>query len=238
MANTKTRQRWRPGDIWRSPVVVTLASGNRKTGPVATTSVSQASCPGDCPFLGAGCYAETVGMQPLTTRRLNSAAETRPDVIARLEANAIDRLPGDRKLRVHVVGDSRTRRAASITGSAMRRYERRSGGGRGRVAWTYTHVWSRIPVTCWKGARVMASTHSATEIKKARALGYAAVISVPDRHPSRKAYRVGTETVIPCPAQFQDSGVTCETCQLCMQPDVMRARKLTVAFQPDALPKR
>ena len=234
MANTKTAQRWKPGDIWRSPVVATARSGNHKTGPVSTTSVSQASCPKDCPFLRAGCYAETGGMQPMTTRRLNSASETRPDVIARLEAAAIDRLPGGRKLRVHVVGDSRTRRAASITGSAMQRYERRSG----RVAWTYTHAWSRIPITSWRGAGVMASTHSATEIKKARARGYAAVISVPDRHPSRKAYQVGTETVVPCPAQFRDSGVTCETCNLCMQPDVMRARKLTVAFQPDGLPKR
>jgi hypothetical protein len=234
MAKTKTQQRWRPGDIWRSPVVATTKSGNKKTGPVATTSISQASCPTDCKFLRAGCYAETVGMQPFTTRRLNSAAETRPDVIARLEAAAIDRLPGDRKLRVHVVGDSRTRRAASITGSAMRRYERRSG----RVAWTYTHAWSLVPVTWWRGARVMASTHSATEIKKARARGYASVISVPDRHPTRKAYRVGTETVVPCPAQFSNSGVTCETCNLCMQPDVMLARGLTVAFQPDGLPKR
>jgi hypothetical protein len=224
--------KWQPGDQWRSPVAVAKVSGNKKTGPVATTSVSQASCPSVCPLLRNGCYAESVGMQPFTTRRLNSNTTRRADTIARLEALAIDDLPADRKLRVHVVGDCRTKTAAGIVGSAMVRYEARGGF----KAWTYTHAWQAVPLSAWRGARVFASCGTRADITAARAQGYTGIaINTSARHPGRKVYQLLGVQSVPCPAQL-DRRVQCATCSICQQPDKMGRLGLAVAFQPDGRP--
>ena len=225
---------WKPGETWRSPIATSRESGNAKTGPVATTSVSQASCPTSCPFFHAGCYAETVGMQPFTTRRLNSNPTKRADTLARLEADAIDKLPADRKLRVHVVGDCRTATAAGIVGEAMVRYERRGG----HAAWTYTHAWATVPRSAWAGARVYASVHTAAEVRQARRQGYTGIaIASTARHPGRKVYRVAGVAAVPCPAQH-DKRIQCVDCRICQEPDRMGARGLAVVFQPDTLRTR
>lgn len=235
--------RWQPGDVWRSPVAVAKVSGNVKVGLVATTSVSQASCPGDCPFLHNGCYAETVGVQPMHTTRLNSSDTTRPDAIARIEARAIDELPADRKLRVHVVGDCRTVTAAGIVGAAMVRYESRGG----YAAWTYTHAWRTVPRSAWQGAGVFASCHTSADVQTARDNGYTGIaIAAAGRHPSRKVYQARDSRGrfvargVPCPAQFSNATgrrVQCSTCTICQEPDRMAARGLAVVFQPDTLRK-
>lgn len=57
--------------------ILTTTSRNRKTGPVAVTHVSKATCPTTCPFYQNGCYADyghqryTYGHQRYTTNRLN-----------------------------------------------------------------------------------------------------------------------------------------------------------------------
>jgi hypothetical protein len=179
--------------------------------------------------LDDGCYAETVGMQPFTTRRLNSNTVRNTSTIARMEAAAIDALPADRKLRVHVVGDCRTITAAGIVGAAMVRYERKHG----HKAWTYTHAWQTVPRSAWRGARVYASVHTAADIAAARANGYTGIaIASTKRHPGRKVYRLLGVNAIPCPAQA-DARVKCETCAICMEPDKMAQRGLAVAFEPD-----
>jgi len=228
-------QRWTPGDTWRSPIAVSRKSKNAKTGPVATTSVSQATCPDGtrgtvpCPFLKHGCYAETVGMQPFTTRRLNSNTVHNTTTIARMEADAIDALPADRKLRIHVVGDCRTITSAGLVGAAMVRYEKRHG----HKAWTYTHAWQTVPRSAWKGARVYASVHTEADIAAARANGYTGMaIAGTERHPGRKVYRLLGVNAVPCPAQA-DARVQCETCAICMEPDKMSERGLAVVFEPD-----
>ena len=109
-------------------VAVLESTDNRKTGPVAVTWVSQASCPADCPFLRSGCYAES-GNAGFTTARLNRAAKRSPAVLAREEARGIDWLSGYNLLRLRIVGDCRTNKAAQIVGDACKRYARRG------VAW-------------------------------------------------------------------------------------------------------
>ena len=228
---------WKPGEHWRSPIAVNPRSGNTKTGPVATTSVSQLTCP-PCPLLGNGCYAEDIGMQPMTTRRLNSNAETNRTKVAKLEAHAIDLLKGDRDLRVHVVGDCATVTAARIVGAAMRRYERRSG----YKAWTYTHAWQMVPASAWQGARVAASVHSADDVSKARSQGYTMIAMVRSRedgqHPTHKRYRYEGLDVVPCPAQVKDSGVHCyDHASKSRSCDICKAHSGAVVFQDDHLPK-
>ena len=233
---------WHPGQKWRSPITVVAQGNNHKVGNAAFTHASQASCPLSCLFhpdnttskVKEKCYANTQGRQPFTTNRLNSNETTNPTTIARLEAQGIDALKGDRDLRVHVVGDSRTPNAARIVGDAMVRYEQRSGF----KAWTYTHSWKHVPYSAWGGASVMASVHSADEIKRARAQGCTAfALAVAERHPGRKAYTVAGHQVIPCPAQFKDSGVQCYDHDRGRGCNICKHQQLTVAFQPDSLPK-
>jgi hypothetical protein len=232
--------RWKPGDTWKSPVAVTARSKTSKLGDVAATHASQASCPGShpddpdpCAFLHGDCYAERQGMQPFTTRRLNSNKTTDPNKIAKLEAREIDALPADRKLRVHVVGDSKTDTAAALVGAAMVRYTKRGGFD----AWSYTHAWRSVDRSSWAGASVLASVHDADGIREARDRGYAAAIATGERHPSRSVYTIDGERIVPCPAQFA-GGPTCADCKICQRPEVLLERKYSVGFQPDALPKR
>ena len=123
------------------PFLVMPISGNKKIGECATTYASQATCPKSCVFRGAGCYAES-GKCGFTTRRLNASPIKDPLEIARLESAGIDALTDAVDLRVHTVGDCPTAACAGIIGSAMKRYEERTG----RNAWTYTHGWHEIPV--------------------------------------------------------------------------------------------
>jgi len=243
--------RWAPGQQWHTPVAVVPIAHNHKTGNLAATHVAQVTCPsGDqpkqpaCPFLGKLCYAERVGMQPFTTRRLNSNTETHLLTIAKIEAHGIDALPADRDLRVHVVGDCKTRSAARIVGAAMVRYEVRSRTQKipaGFFAFTYCHAWHSVPYSSWAGARVMASIHDPGDVARARDMGYTrCALAVPDRHPSKQIYQVGGIDVLPCPAQWKDSNVRCYThgsrsqsCDICKT-----GGDRVVAFQPDTLPKR
>jgi hypothetical protein len=103
-------------------------SENRKIGDAAATYAAQVSCPDDCPFLGAGCYAE-VGSVAFTTRRVNRAANDMSASaidVAEAEAREIDKLPGGRLLRLHVVGDCKTVEAVRILRKAVERYVARS----------------------------------------------------------------------------------------------------------------
>jgi hypothetical protein len=239
MANTITT--WsRPA--WSTPVVAVERTEDQKTGQISVTHVSQQSCPSACPLLNDGCYAETAGMQPFTTRRLNSSMIVRADTIARLEAAAVDSLSGRRQLRGHVVGDCRTVTAAGIVGASYVRHSAKHG----QRHWTYTHSWPTVPLTAWRGAHVVASIHTAQEARQARTQGYQVLALATDtRHPTHTPYRDRQTRlkVLPCPAQFAPASgsapVTCDRCNICQDTTVLkRAGCDAVAFQPDALRKQ
>ena len=175
-----------------------------------------------------------------TTNRLNRTAKAKKTALAtmrltlaREEATAIETLSGYHKLRTHVVGDCATAATASIVGLAMVKHEKRKG----MAAWTYTHAHATVPVAAWKGAKVLASCDSVKQVKRARARGYATAVIVPP-HPSEKKYQLGGETIIPCPAQFTRADgtrkSTCEHCTLCQRPDLLKAKRWSVGFQPDS----
>lgn len=208
--------------IFQEPVLVVPESGNTKIGELAATYVSQVTCPNTCPFRNNGCYAE-LGNCGNVTRRLNRSLETDLVEIATLEAREIDALPGDRDLRVHVVGDCPTEESAVIVGAAMVRYEHRTG----RRAFTYTHAWRTVPSSAWQGANVLASCESIADVQDARALGYATSMVVPE-HASPKAYSHENVRVVPCPNQTL--GRTCEQCRLCMRTEILKEAGLTIAF--------
>ena len=228
---------------WRSPVAVVEQSGDRKLGAgCSATHASQHTCPGakpgdkhPCSLYQTDCYAEWMGCQPFTTFRLNSNTTTDRLKIARIEAAAIDRLTGRRPLRVHVVGDCATKGSAAIVGAAMVRHTAKHG----RLAWTYTHSYKTIRVSAWRGARVLASIHTAGDLRAARRHGYTAAALVVDRHPSPKLYtdpKTGLR-VLPCPQQFEGSPVTCTDCRICGDPRPLATTGAVVGFQNDRLSK-
>jgi hypothetical protein len=200
---------------------------NSKLGAVSATWVSQASCPHDCKLFHEGCYAE-VGRAGFVTRRLNSSRVRGALRLAQLEARAIDRLTGDRLLRLHVVGDARTDAAAAELAAAAKRYERRGMlARRGRKVWTYTHAWRKVARASWGAVSVLASCETPADAAAALAKGYAAALVVP-AFEQEAAYDLAGVKVLPCPNQTR--GVRCRDCGLCLDADRLHARGLVIGF--------
>ena len=193
----------------RQSAIAVASSANKKIGIAAATYAAQGSCPRTCPLLSAGCYAES-GHVGIATRQLAAAAaeSSRAD-IAKTEAAAIDRLTGDRPLRLHVVGDSATNAAARTVSAAADRYSARTGA----PVWTYTHAWRTVEHKSWGSVAVRASCESLEDVAAANARGYAAAIIV-DEHPADgRAYQTAAGRVIPCPEQTR--GRSCTDCRIC-----------------------
>ena len=204
------------------PVTVVENSENTKTGLVHATYASQSTCPIECSFYKNGCYAES-GYAGITTNKLNNDEEQDELTIAYIEADGISKLSGKHKLRVHVVGDCKTNESAQIVGQSMKEFQNFSG----KEAWTYTHAWRNVFHSSWKGANVSASCETGQEVKEAQSLGYGTVITVPE-HLSNKKYTYQGVDIIPCPQQFGKTD--CSNCNLCMMPQTLRAKGLSIGF--------
>jgi hypothetical protein len=194
-------------------------SENAKTGPVANTFVSQATCPRDCPLRDAGCYAQH-GPIGLITRGLNRSRDSAARAAER-EAAAIDALNPHRvlDLRVHVVGDCRDSRSAALVGGAMARFQARSGRG----AWTYTHAWRDIPAVAWQGASVIASCETVEQVREARARGYATALVLPRKGAAPKGIKA-----VAC--RHEAKGTQCVDCRRCLDAKGLHKRGETVVF--------
>lgn len=196
-------------------------SDNAKIGNASATYASQGSCPKSCPLLGAGCYAE-LGMVGIQTRRLNAAGGNSLS-IAKAEAKAIDTLSGINPLRLHVVGDASTNRAASILADASARFTAKHG----RPVWTYTHAWRKVKRKSWGGVSVLASAHTVADAKAAMAKGYAAAITLPKDSPDHAFNRDGIK-ILPCPATTR--GVRCSECKLCFKDSYLKRAGIVIGF--------
>ena len=213
----------------QTPAIAVETSNNAKLGAVSATYASQASCPTDCPWYGRGCYAEQ-GYAAHTTRRLNRSEAKNDATIARAEADAIGTLTGDRLLRLHVVGDSRTNRAARIVAAAARAYARKGNQpAKGKKVWTYTHAHRKVKRASWGDAvSVLASVETIKGAVDAMSRGYAAAIVV-QKFEQEAAYDVNGVTLLPCPNQTK--GVTCRDCGLCRDDDRLREQRIVIAFE-------
>ena len=214
-------------------VIAKTNSGNRKIGKVATTYVSQESCPTSCPFFdGGGCYAEQ-GPVGWITSRLNAAAKAAPtpptpEELGQAEADAIDGLkvvPGQ-PLRLHTVGDCKTDEAASLVAAAAGRYQ--DEDRRGGPVWTYTHAWKNVSRDSWGEVSVLASCETADDVRAAHTRGYATSIVVED-FPTDKRYELDGIEILPCVQQTH--GKTCDECRLCFDDERLLKKKLTIGFK-------
>lgn len=207
-------------------VSVVQSSENPKVGVATVTYASQATCPQDCPLLGAGCYAEA-GRVSFATRRVNaSGTGMSPDELAQEESEAIDAIadPEGEDLRLHIVGDCTTNVGAKLLAGAARRWKRRGGG---RV-WKYTHGWRTVAKSSWKGVSILASCETLSQVRQARKRRYATALVV-DSFRQKAAYEVEGVKLLPCPNQT--IGVQCVRCGLCMDADRLYAAGLTIAFE-------
>jgi hypothetical protein len=197
----------------------------------ATYASIKATCPDTCSLKNAGCYAQEsyVGM---TVRKLNKKARQHsPLKLARAEAQTINAsyrggpVPQDRALRIHVSGDSRTKKGTRLISKAVSKWKARGGGD----VWSYTHAHSHVPRKEWGSVSILASVDSIEQVEGARKQGYAPAIVV-DHHPSEKAYKLtGSDTTfIPCPQQTRN--VPCVDCRLCMKADWLYETNRGIAF--------
>jgi hypothetical protein len=200
-------------------VTAVIDSANSKVGVMNATYAPQLTCPTSCPF-----YPEIFGDVNDIETRMHIQIQ-----FAEIEAAKIDELPADRKLRVHVVGDSSNTIAAGIIGDAMVRYESRSPNH--SQAFTYTHAWNEpvpVPESAWNGARVLASCESAEQISSARELGYACEWTY-EKHISRKVHERDGVKILPCPNNF-NKDITCAKCMKCADLDLLKTRNWAIGL--------
>ena len=213
-------------------------SANRKIsgklGVSATYAPISQTCPSTCELKKEGCYARLSFVGIVNARLEGESVGLSPLQVAKAEAKAIDgsfkggavRTP---YLRLHVSGDARTVKAATILASAVERWQARGGV----KAWSYTHAWRKVPRKAWGAVSVLASVATVAEAEQARKAGYAPAIIVGE-HASPKAFKKqGSRTLfIPCPAQTQadEKNVSCESCRLCMDSERLFASNMGIAF--------
>lgn len=215
------------------PAIAVERSEDRKlslNAGVSATWVTQGSCPSSCPFMGNGCYTET-GKPNLVRRRLNHAhsiGKYSPEKLARFEAYAIDKLTGKRPLRLHILGDSRTRKSTRILATAAKKYKSKHN----QPVWTFTHA-HNVPRTDWGIVSVLRSCENLEQVIKAHADGFASAMVRNTPHESHKAYDLGNGFKgVPCPQQTGKSE-SCVTCGLCMNDSKLHQAKRVIVFAPD-----
>lgn len=227
--------------------------------PVSVTHASQKSCHHDCPFIDDSCYAG-YGHQRFVTNRLNAAellTEESPDIeIARKEASEIDKLRGDKPLRLHIVGDCMSDAAARIIAAAVLRYiargeliarqkfaqdAERSGIPQVFIdaftpkppdVWTYTHAWRHVARASWGPISVLASCETPEDIAAATARGYACELTYTGELPRVVA---GLRTIA-CPQQTGGKP-DCASCLMCARDTRLYGRAI-IALSGHAAPKK
>jgi len=203
-------------------VIIVPSSENIKIGNVACTYVSQNTCPKTCPLKKCGCYAEA-GNVALHTRRLSDN-----DSIIRTikrEANGIMSLKGDKPLRLHIVGDAPSYKAASILAKASEVYMSKHN----QPVWTYTHT-KRIKREAWGKISILRSVHTLRQAESAFNSGYAVSLVVKEFKQDKLYYMGRGIKGIPCPAQTKNH-ITCEKCLLCARGDYLAKNRIAILFK-------
>lgn len=208
-------------------VIAVEKSTNSKTGIVSATYAPMQTCPSTCPFLNSGCYAQTshTGMHAI---RLGKEArqmklET-PLKLAQEEAKAIRALKGDYDLRLHIVGDCKTAKAAEVLARAAKDHMAKKD----KKVWTYTHAWREIPRNKFGSISVLASCETLDECKKAMKRGYAA--SVVRLKPFKGTMPFQGLKMTACKSLSE--GMKCNECRQCMNADKLLKNNEVICFFP------
>jgi len=208
-------------------VTVIEKSRNSKTGEVSATYTPIQSCPKHCPFLDKGCYAQT-GNTAFTLDRISNNAtkynKARPIDIARAEAKGVRTLSGKRPLRLHIVGDCKTAKAAEVLSRAAQEYQIKYK----QPVWTYTHAWREIPRDKWGSISVLASCETLAECKQAMNRSYAA--SIVRLKPFSHQFNWQGFKMVPCKELTE--GTKCRDCRACMDDRSLLKENKLICFFP------
>jgi hypothetical protein len=203
-------------------VAFTLASGNRKTGPIPVTVSARPSCPTACPLYGNGCYAE-YGNTLHQWRAVTSA--TRGGAWEELCAR-VAKLPRQQLWRHNVSGDLPSEDRANINRAAVLMLVEAQ---RGKHGFTFTHYspWEGenaavIAEANRNGFTINLSADNLPEADAKAALGIAPVTVVLPTKTAKVQYTPAGRKVLQCPATYRDD-VTCSTCGICASAKPERA---------------
>lgn len=195
---------------------LSLASGNRKTGPIAVATSSSDTCPDACPLKDRGCYAR-FGMLGMYWRRLDKNTEnTFEKFLDKLKyiyhgclfryAQAGD-LPGegnkiDTAKLIQLVNAAKHTRAFTYTHKPV--------GGKNK---------NNTEAVKWANENGMTINLSADSLVEADFLANLkigpVVTTLPTDAPKTSFTPQGRKVVV-CPAQYMER-VTCESCGLCQK---------------------
>lgn len=215
-------------------VLFTPISANSKTGPIATSTQNEETCPASCPFLHKGCYSR-YGPSSWHWNRLNAGTAGIPWkefllALRRLHRGAMFRysvagdLPG--------VGDKIDKTSLGELVAACK----------DRLAFTFTHKpvlsgasaaanRAAIKGANEKGFVVNLSGNNLAHADKLKALKIGPVVCVvPDSATANTVFTPAGNKVIICPAQSREN-VTCATCRLCAN----QKRSVIIGFRPHGM---
>ena len=207
-------------------------SGNAKTGPIAVSTSSRATCSPSCPFLGNGCYAES-GPLLLHWRKVTEGLR---GVSFDSFLLSLRSLESGRLFRHNQAGD-----LPHTSGRISRAFIKKMVAGvRHLKAFTYTHHdikkgenLSLLRYANRNGFVINVSTESESAADEAISAGLPAVM-VANSNEERTSWNTPAgNTVLVCPAQRSDTR-TCADCQLCHG----RHGKVVIAFLAHGTGKR
>ena len=207
-------------------------SSNVKTGPIAVSTSSRATCSPVCPFFDNGCYAET-GPLLLHWRKVTTGerGQTLQDFLASLR-----NLPAGKSFRHNQAGD-----LPHTSGRISRTFIKGMVQSVKHLrAFTYTHHDVKrgenlqlLKYANRNGFTINASCETEAQVDNTIAAGLPAVmVALSDEE--RTTWRTAAgNIVLVCPAQRSDNK-TCADCMLCHK----RGRRVAIAFLAHGTSKR
>jgi hypothetical protein len=203
---------------------LSTVSSNAKTGPIAVSTSSRATCSPTCPFFENGCYAES-GPLLLHWRHVTNGVR---GVSFKAFCQQLTKLESGRLFRHNQAGD-----LPHTAGKISRAFVKSIVSSVKHLkAFTYTHHdiskgenLSLLRYANKHGFTVNLSTESEDAADSAIQAGLPAVM-VADSEESRTTWHTkGGNVVLVCPAQRSEDR-TCADCKLCHK----RGKKVIIAF--------
>ena len=211
---------------------LSTVSSNAKTGPIAVSTSSRATCSPSCPFFENGCYAES-GPLLLHWRKVTEGAR---GVSFKAFTEQLRKLESGRLFRHNQAGDlphTMGRISRSFVKSIVASVKHLK-------AFTYTHHdvklgenLSLLRYANRNGFTINVSTESESAADDAISAGLPAVLVAPGDETRTTWHTPAGNTVLVCPAQRSDT-TTCADCKLCHH----RGRRVVIAFLAHGTGKR
>jgi len=190
---------------------LTMASQNRKLGPMPTTFGPRTTCPDSCPLKANGCYASAGYMNMIWNRVDKGEAGTQwPEFLKTLKT-----IESGRIWRYGTTGDLPGHKDVIDT----QRLQGLVDANRGKMGYTYTHYpmtkaanRSAVRKANDGGFVINVSANSLDQADRLSKYGLPMVALVPKETPNTFVTKQGLHGIV-CPAQT--SHLTCQACKLC-----------------------